>query len=254
MPTTLLCAMKTRVNGYFYVPSLGPYLDGSAGYKPKSMKIELLFNNPKIEGDQTGGSSPYPPLTTWPDGIVDIYDLSLITGKLDKVEGGSNWHYMADINADKIIDIYDVSIISGNYGSTGTYITDLTDVTVTFDTGEVATPNADGFLNIPPNATYFYVKKAGVAIGALITFWKEPLVTYTLTLNVDKSAAYTGETLTFTGTLTQNGTPISGATVTLYKDGEALYPPTTTDANGNYAFQWTADTAGKPNFHTEAAW
>jgi hypothetical protein len=78
--------------------------------------------------------------------------------------------------------------------------------------------------------------------------------TYTLTLNVDKTSGYVGDVFTFTGTLTQNGTPISGATVTLYKDDMALSPSTTTDANGNYAFQWVADTPGNHSFYAEAVW
>jgi hypothetical protein len=73
-------------------------------------------------------------------------------------------------------------------------------------------------------------------------------------LNVDKSSGYVGDVFTFTGTLTQDSTPISGATVTLYKDDVAMTPTTTTDANGNYAFQWVADTPGNHSFYSEAIW
>jgi hypothetical protein len=79
-------------------------------------------------------------------------------------------------------------------------------------------------------------------------------VTYTLTLNVDKSSGYVGDVFTFTGTLTQDSTPIAGATVTLYKDNVALSPSTTTDQYGNYAFQWVADTPGNHSFYAEAVW
>ncbi|MEM2386105.1 MAG: Ig-like domain-containing protein [Candidatus Bathyarchaeia archaeon] len=253
MPTTLLCAMKTRVNGYFYVPKLGPFLGGATG-PPASMKIELLFSDSGIEGDQTGGTSPYPQLTTWPDGRVDAKDLGFVSAKYGTVEGHANWDYMADIAADKVCDSKDNAIVNRNYGKVGSYITDLADVTVTFDTGEVYAPNAEGFVNIPSAANSFYVYKAGVAIGAMVTFWKEPAVTYTLTLNVDKTSGYLGDVFTFTGTLTQNGTPVSGATVTLYKDDVALSPPTVTDEYGNYSFQWTADTAGNHSFYTVAVW
>lgn len=244
MPTTLICAMKTRVDGYFYVPKLGP---------PASLKIELLFSDIGIEGDQTGGTSPYPQLLRWPDGVVDLKDSLFISAAYGTVEGGVNWDYMADIVADKICDLKDYAVVNRNYGKVGNYITDLSDVTVAFDTGDVYAPNAEGFVNIPTAARSFHVYKAGAAIGALITFWKEPAVTYTLTLNVDKTRGYLGDVFTFTGTLTQNGTPVSGASVTLYKNDVAL-SLTTTDDNGNYAFKWTADTVGSHSFYTVAVW
>jgi hypothetical protein len=91
-------------------------------------------------------------------------------------------------------------------------------------------------------------------IWVIVAFSLAPPPPYTLTLNVDKSSGYIGEVFTFTGTLTQNGTPIAGATVTLYKDDVAMTPSTTTDTYGNYAFQWTADTPGNHSFYSEAAW
>lgn len=41
--TTLLAAMKTKTNGYFYLPNLAHFL-----------KIEQLFSNSNVTGDQTG--------------------------------------------------------------------------------------------------------------------------------------------------------------------------------------------------------
>ena len=255
MPTTLLCAMKTRTDGYFYIPTLGPFFGGETG-PPKSLKIELLFDDPRIEGDQTGGTPPpeysEAGLTRWPDGTVDIYDQNVVSATYGKSEGDSDWDYMADINADKTCDIYDLTIINNNYGNTGTYSSDLSDVTVEFDTGDICTPNEDGFLNIPEGATYFYVKKSGTAIGALITFWKEPVVTYSLSINVDKEIGYVGDVFTFYGVLTQNGTPIPGATVTLYKDGVSTGLTDTTKSDGTYSINWQADEVGSYSFYAEA--
>jgi len=253
MPTTLLCAMKTRVNGYFYIPTLGPFFGGETG-PPKSLKVELLFDDEGLEGDQTGGESPYPELTRWPDGKVDTKDQFFVSGKNGTSEGDVEWDYMADINADKKVDVKDTYIISGNYGNVGTYITDLSGVTIEFDSGQVYEPNSDGFVNIPEGATSFYVKKNGVAIGALITFWKEPLVAYALTINVDKESGYVGDIFTFYGTLTQNGDPISGVTVTLYKDNTSTDLTDVTDDNGYYSIQWVADQIGSHSFYAEAVW
>jgi len=238
-----VCAMKTRIDGYFYVPNLDVH----------TLKVELLFTDAELEGDQTGGTSPYPNITHYPDGNVDIYDQTLITGSAyGTSEGESGWEYMADINADKTVDIFDLTIVNNNYGKTGgVYDTDLTGVTIEFDTGDVNSPNSDGYVSIPSEAKYFYVKKNGNPIGALITFYTETLVTYNLTINVDKDSGYINDVFTFTGVLTQDGTAISGATVTLYKDSTSIGSDTT-KTDGSYQIQWIADSIGTYNFHTEA--
>lgn len=79
-------------------------------------------------------------------------------------------------------------------------------------------------------------------------------VTYNLTINVDKTTGYIDETFVFYGTLTQNGTPISGATVTLYKNNVSTGLTDVTDESGNYSIPWTADEVGSHNFFTEATW
>jgi hypothetical protein len=44
------CAMKTKVDGYFYLPNVTTNL----------LKVEMLFSNSDIEGDQTGNQTyPY---------------------------------------------------------------------------------------------------------------------------------------------------------------------------------------------------
>lgn len=79
-------------------------------------------------------------------------------------------------------------------------------------------------------------------------------IPYNLTLEVDKTQGYIGDTFIFYGTLTGNGMPISGATVTLYKDDVSTGLSDTTDDNGNYSIPWTADEVGSHNFFTEAVW
>jgi hypothetical protein len=123
-----VCAMKTRTDRYFYVPTVATDL----------LKIEMLFDDSGIEGDQTGGTTPYGSIVNYPDGIVDGVDLGLI---------GRNW------------------------GTSGIYITDLTGVTVAFDTGEVLSPNSYGYIPIPQDATSFHVTRYGNPIGAMIIFW-----------------------------------------------------------------------------------
>jgi hypothetical protein len=51
-------AMKTRADGCFYVPTVTTGL----------LKIEMLFDDSGIEGDQTGGTSPYESIKSYPDG------------------------------------------------------------------------------------------------------------------------------------------------------------------------------------------
>lgn len=162
-----IAAMKTRVNGYFYVPVLNP----------GSLKVVLLFDNPDLEGDQAGASGEYPIM---PDGVVSIFDVTSVSSHFGAVEGGANWEYMADINADKTVSILDTVIVTGNYGKSGSYITDLTNVTIQYkdikgiDIGPPVGLGPGGTSNFPACAKTFTVKKNGVPIGAYILFYAGP--------------------------------------------------------------------------------
>jgi hypothetical protein len=106
----------------------------------------------------------------FPDGAVNGSDVSFVDNATGFSEGEGGWQYMADINADGTIDIYDLVPIAVNYGRSGTYSTDLTGVTVTFDVGGEKSPDEYGFVDIPQNATTFTVKCNGTTIGAMIIF------------------------------------------------------------------------------------
>jgi hypothetical protein len=125
-----------------------------------------------MEGDQTGGTSPYSTINNYPDGTVGLADLTLISGSYGTREGQSGWEYMADI-ADpyKVVGLSDVVTLARNYGKTGTYITDLSGVTVKFDTGMEISPDPYGYVTIPQGATSFNVTRYGNPIGAMVIFW-----------------------------------------------------------------------------------
>jgi len=72
-----------------------------------------------------------------------------------------------------------------------------------------------------------------------------------LTLEVDKTEGYLGDTFTFSGTFMQDGTPVTGATVTLYRN-TAVAGSAVTNGAGNYVIPWVADVEGFLSFHTEA--
>jgi len=154
------CAMKTLLDGYFYVPNLGI----------RTLKLELLFDGDG-PADQFGGASPYGSLKAWPDGNVEGKDNAWVSGHYNTVEGDSNWDYMADIKPDRRVDGKDIGFLAKYYGTYGiVYIYDLTGVTVVFNTGQEVTPSG-GWVEIPSGATYFNVFRNDVSIGALITFW-----------------------------------------------------------------------------------
>ena len=156
-----VCAMKTKINGTFYMPNIVTNL----------LKIELLFDNQNLTGDQTGGTSPYGTVANYPNAIINVFDSTVISGHVGESEGNPNWNYMADINPDRTINLFDAIWISRNAGKTGTYITSLAGVTVVFNTGEEKYPDGDGFVAIPENATSFTVKRNGTPVGAMIIFW-----------------------------------------------------------------------------------
>jgi hypothetical protein len=170
-----ICAMKTLTSGYFYKPNMALDL----------VKIELLFDNSNLVGDQTGGTSPYANITNYPDGTVDMRDLWFVSVKFGRDEGHPEFDYMADIVPDRTIDMLDKWYVSKNYGKYGTYITDLTGVTVLFNTGEQKSPDSDGFVTIPQSATNFTVKRNGTPIGAMVIFYgpREPPIAYSTTFD-----------------------------------------------------------------------
>jgi len=131
-----VCAMKTGTDGYFYVPICSPSL----------LKIEMLFDDTLV-GDQTGGTSPYTDISDYPDTYVEMMDFFVVNAAFGSQEGSAKWNYMADVNSDGYIELMDSFVISQHYGNHGTYITNLSTVTVTFDTGDVSSPDSNGFIN-----------------------------------------------------------------------------------------------------------
>ena len=168
-----ICALKTRTDGYFYVPYVATDL----------LKIELLFDDSGIEGDQTGGTSPYSNIAEWPNGIVDMKDIYFVQLGFGKDEGYEGWNYMWDWIPDRRCDMKDVYGVILNYMNSGDYIYNLTGVKVTFNTGGELSPDNDGFVVIPQGATNFTVKRNGNPIGAMVIFYgpREPPIAYSTT-------------------------------------------------------------------------
>ncbi|MEM2970794.1 MAG: phospholipid carrier-dependent glycosyltransferase [Candidatus Bathyarchaeia archaeon] len=169
-PEDFLCAMKTGVDGFFYMPNVTNNVLGII------LKIELLFNDENLVGDQAGGNLPFSTMTAYPDGKVDSIDIQFIERYNGGNEVGELWDYMADIVPDKTINETDLRSANANLGKNGTYITDLTEVKVKFDTGEEKAPDIYGFIPVPAGATSFNVTRDGNPIGAMVTFWYARLV------------------------------------------------------------------------------
>ncbi|MBO3799678.1 MAG: glycosyltransferase family 39 protein, partial [Candidatus Brockarchaeota archaeon] len=161
-PESFICSMKTGLDGCFYVPNIGKAI----------LKIEMLFDDESLIGDQTGGTPPYSVMMAYPDGEVDYEDIAFINDCFMKVEGMSSWNYMADVFPDKSINNRDLDIVFSNLGKNGTYIKDLSGVIVRFDIGGEKVPDENGFVPIPPGATKFNITRNNQPIGAMVTFWK----------------------------------------------------------------------------------
>lgn len=161
--------MKTKTDGYFYIPCRSA--------NPSWLDIPLLFNDPDIIGDQHGTEVDGYPFE-FPDGEVDMRDVGFVSRKYGLQEQQIGWDYMADVDlyggSKGKIDMRDVGVVSQNYGKSGSYIYDLTGVTVTFDTGDVVPieyiPELGMYTGvpIPEGAETFIVKKDAVPIGAMI--------------------------------------------------------------------------------------
>jgi hypothetical protein len=155
------CVMKTLANGYFYVPSL----------ETNTLRVEMLFNNVSLEGDQTGKASPYPNIAEWPDETVDLRDVSFVGGHYFDREGDLEWDYMADVIPDRVCDLKDYFRVAKHFGKTGNYSSNLAGLTVHFDSGQVVTPDSGGFLSIPSEASGFTVFNGTDPVGAVVSFW-----------------------------------------------------------------------------------
>jgi hypothetical protein len=156
------CALKTKAqDGLFYVPNINV----------TSLKVELLWSNSSINGDQRGGYSPYTSISNYPDRKVDMNDIGFISSKFNLNENSTGWDYMADVFPDRKINMQDVAIASQNMGKNGTYTTDLTGISVNFNTGQQITPDNFGFIAIPQGAVSFNVTRSGNSTGAMIVFW-----------------------------------------------------------------------------------
>jgi hypothetical protein len=161
-----LCALKTRTGGSFYVPN-------ASFVNTTALRVEMLFDNANLTGDQTGGTSPYPAIANYPDGKVSGMDIAFVNSKFGSWEGETSpivWDYMADVNPDRRITNLDVALVCRNFGLNGSYIYDLSGVIIAFNTGDNETPDANGFVAIPQSATSFNVTRNGTSIGAMIIF------------------------------------------------------------------------------------
>jgi len=189
----VLCAMQVWCAAEcFYIPNM----------RAEFIKVEFWYRNSSAVGDRTGGTSPYPSISHWVDGKVNTYDLTFLTGRYQSTEGDSNWDYMADAAvyypSARKVDIYDCVKVSTNYGKQDDgswYQYLLANIVVHFDTGEVLTPDANGFVLIPGSATSFVVSSTQYPqIGAMVTFWgpRKLPIAYSTTFDF-KVPDYTGE-------------------------------------------------------------
>jgi hypothetical protein len=158
-----LYAMKTLTNGWFYIPTI-PAI-------PTRLKIEMVFNDSHLVGDQYGNVSKYS-TTTWPDGSVDGKDITFVAGAFGTMPGNSRWNYMADVLGNQKVDGRDIIAVVHNFDQKGTYQTwPVSGVNVTFNTGPTITPDSSGYVTISSGATSFIVYQNGIPIGAMVTFW-----------------------------------------------------------------------------------
>jgi hypothetical protein len=171
-PANPLVAEKTGTDGHFNLPD-PTFVPWSA------LEIKMLFDQTNLTGDQTGGGSPYSEIAHYPSGSVMGDDIAFIGRQFGTYEGETTptkWDYMADsVPPWGRVDGKDLATAARNFGAFGGNITDLSGVSVAYYEGWTHecdwTPNADGFVNIPPDATSFNVTRNGIPIGATVVFW-----------------------------------------------------------------------------------
>lgn len=154
-----MCAMKAGMNGSFYMPNVALY----------ELKIEKLFVTENLIGDQTGGVSPYPSIAWYPDGKIDMKDISALARRFGINEGQNGWEPMADLIPDREIDMADISKAAANFGRSGAYTNSI--FLLMFDTGDVLAPGSNGSVVIPQYATSFsIIGLPDHPVGAMVVF------------------------------------------------------------------------------------
>jgi len=53
------------------------------------------------------------------DGIIDIFDITIVALAFGSEPGDPNWNPIADINSDGIVDIFDIVVVALHFGETG---------------------------------------------------------------------------------------------------------------------------------------
>ena len=74
---------------------------------------------------------------------------------------------------------------------------------------------------------------------------------YDLSLACDREAGYEGDTFRFYGYFKEDGKPVRGAIVSLYRDGVKV-KQTQTGSGGEYVIPWVADVVGSFTFYAES--
>jgi len=166
-PVNPLFAMKTLVNGWFYMPN--------STQPVQFVKVEEWFTNSKAEGDQEG-TSVVGYRFQFPDGYVDLGDLIALTHAYNSHEGGPKWNYQEDILPDRSVDLGDLTVLANNYNAHGSwYSTNIGSLSIKFhfadNSNQTAYPDSNGFVAVPWNCTDWTVYNQGTPVGAFLTFW-----------------------------------------------------------------------------------
>ncbi|NYZ78973.1 hypothetical protein H0N99_02395 [Candidatus Micrarchaeota archaeon] len=199
-----------------------------------------------------GSASPYPTIVYWPDGVVNMKDENFVIALFNKRECQVGWNYMGDPIPDKVCNMKEINVIITNFNHKGTYLTDLTDITVKFDGAGGVHPNADGYISIPAGATSFVVYNGTQTVMALVTFYTQSLPAQLSQSASPSSPQYYGTSVTFSCNYQFGGSPVTGATVYVNINGtdyQAVYNA----SSGNYTYTNSTLPVGNNNWYCNAS-
>lgn len=256
MPLPIV-AMKTLVDGYFYVPN-ATAIDPTGNTHMYYLKVDLWCNLSstdcegglcgclRLQGDQIGNgtNNPYGYNSTyyptfwgggvWPSGSGQLNSIIYIARRAGLAEGntsGAVWSYMADVVADRKIDGNDTGNASVSFGHTGTYSNNTANIHVVFGTGQDIPVDSSGYAPILAGESNFTVYNGANPILSLVTFYNTtspppPNLIYGVTLN----SPQTDPSLNASQTFVMSCTPSTD---------DSLY-----GININFEYNYT----GNPNF------
>ncbi len=183
-----VAALKGGPNGQLYVPNITGinYLKVDLWCNMSNTDCQFIGGRQycgctRMQCDQTGATAanrPYPTITNWPDGRINLQDTMFENLNFGQNEGMPAWNYTADCIPDRRTNLQDTAGASYRFGAIGgTYSNNTANIKVLFNNDpSFKMPDVYGYIQIPSGAVNFTVYNGTKPVMALVTFYNSSIL------------------------------------------------------------------------------